>query len=106
MSVFIDHESETFNIYSKALKLAVKDRISKVKKLKAIIVIQIYEIADKIDEVLTIADEYQISILEENAESIRSSTKGKVWYFSDINVILFSDNKIITTSGDEIILTK
>ncbi len=55
---------------------------------------------------LTIADEYQISILEENAESIRSSTKGKVWYFSDINVILFSDNKIITTSGDEIILTK
>lgn len=29
-----------------------------------------------------------------------------MWYFSDINIILFSSNKIITTSGDEVILTK
>ncbi|SHM18980.1 DegT/DnrJ/EryC1/StrS family aminotransferase [Flavobacterium chilense] len=105
--VFIDSEPETWNICPRALELAIKDRISKGKKPKAIIAVHIYGIPYKINEVRAIADQYQIPILEDSAEALGSSYKGqKCGTFGDISIISFNGSKIITTSGGGAIVTK
>lgn len=105
--VFIDSEPETWNICPRALELAIKDRISKGKKPKAIIAVHIYGIPYRINEVRAIADQYEIPILEDSAEALGSSYKGqKCGTFGDISIISFNGSKIITTSGGGAIITK
>jgi dTDP-4-amino-4,6-dideoxygalactose transaminase len=98
--VFIDSEPETWNICPEALETAIKDRISKGKKPKAIIAVHLYGVPYKIEEIRSVADQYQIPILEDSAEALGSSYKGqKCGTFGDISVLSFNGNKIITTSG-------
>lgn len=98
--VFIDSEKETWNMCPVALKEAIESCIAKGKKPKAIIPVHLYGMPYKVDEIRTIANEFQIPILEDSAEALGSSYKGqKCGTFGDISVLSFNGNKIITTSG-------
>jgi len=105
--IFIDSELDTWNLCPNALEEAIKDRISKGKKPKAIIAVHLYGMPYKIEEVRSIANQYEIPILEDSAEALGSSYKGqKCGTFGDISVLSFNGNKIITTSGGGAIVTK
>lgn len=105
--VFIDSEPETWNMCPNALEEAIKDRISKGKKPKAIIAVHLYGMPFKVDEIRSIATKYEIPILEDSAEALGSTYKGqKCGTFGDISVLSFNGNKIITTSGGGAIVTK
>ena len=104
--VFVDSEIDTWNICPLALEEAIKDRISKGKKPKAIIAVHLYGIPYKIEEVRAVANSYGIPILEDSAEALGSSFKGqKCGTFGDIGILSFNGNKIITTSGGGAIVT-
>jgi dTDP-4-amino-4,6-dideoxygalactose transaminase len=105
--VFIDSEMDTWNLCPIVLEEAILDRIAKGKKPKAIVAIHLYGVPYKIDEVRAVADQYEIPILEDSAEAIGSSYKGrKCGTFGDIGVFSFNGNKVITTSGGGVIITK
>lgn len=98
--VFIDSEPETWNMCPKVLEEAILDRISKGKKPKAIIAVHLYGMPFKVDEIRAVANKYEIPIIEDSAEALGSSYKGrKCGTFGDIGVLSFNGNKIITTSG-------
>ena len=104
--VFIDSESDTWNLSPIALEQAIVDQTAKGKKPKAIIAVHLYGVPYKIEEIRTIADKYSIPILEDSAEALGSSFKGqKCGTFGDIGVLSFNGNKIITTSGGGAIVT-
>ncbi len=98
--IFVDSEKDTWNICPIALKEAVTDRILKGKKPKAIIVVHLYGMPAKMDEILTIAQEFDIPIIEDAAEALGSTYKGKsCGTLGTFGVLSFNGNKIITTSG-------
>ena len=104
--VFIDSEIHTWNICPIALEQAIIDRISKGKKPKAIIPVHLYGMPFKVDEIKAIAQKYGIPILEDSAEALGSTYKGKkCGTFGDIGVLSFNGNKIITTSGGGALVT-
>lgn len=105
--IFIDSEKDTWNICPEALETAIKDRIAKGKKPKAIIAVHLYGMPYKVTEIRAIADKYEIPILEDSAEALGSSFEGqKCGTFGDISVLSFNGNKIITTSGGGAIVSK
>lgn len=98
--VFIDSEPETWNMCPVALEEAITDRISKGKKPKVIIPVHLYGMPFKADEIRAVADKYGIPILEDSAEALGSTYKGRnCGTFGDIAALSFNGNKIITTSG-------
>jgi dTDP-4-amino-4,6-dideoxygalactose transaminase len=98
--VFIDSETDTWNMCPIALEEAIVDRINKGKKPKAIIPVHLYGMPFKVLEIKAIAKKYEIPLLEDSAEALGSSYKGKkCGTFGDIGVLSFNGNKIITTSG-------
>ena len=98
--VFIDSEKDTWNMCPVALKEAIEDRISKGKKPKAIIVVHLYGMPAKMDEILKIALEYEIPVIEDAAEALGSTYKGRACgTFGRFGILSFNGNKIITTSG-------
>jgi len=104
--IFIDSESKTWNICPEQLERAIKDRISKGKKPKAIITVHLYGMPYNVDKVHEIANKYKISVLEDSAESLGSSYMGiKCGSFGDYAILSFNGNKIITTSGGGALIT-
>lgn len=98
--VFIDSEKDTWNMDPQLLEEAIKDRTSKGKKPKAIIVVHLYGMPAKMDEISAIAEKYEIPLIEDAAEAFGSEYKGrKAGTFGDISILSFNGNKIITTSG-------
>ncbi|WP_292948111.1 aminotransferase class I/II-fold pyridoxal phosphate-dependent enzyme [Olleya sp. UBA1516] len=98
--VFVDSESETWNMCPKQLEIAIEDRIAKGKKPKAIIIVHLYGMPSKIDELLQVASKYKIPVIEDAAEALGSTYKGrKCGTFGDFSILSFNGNKIITTSG-------
>jgi dTDP-4-amino-4,6-dideoxygalactose transaminase len=98
--IFVDSEPETWNICPNHLEEAIKDRISKGKKPKAIIAVHLYGMPYKADEIKKISEKYEIPIVEDSAEALGSSYRDqKCGTFGDISILSFNGNKIITTSG-------
>ncbi len=98
--IFVDSETDTWNMSPVALEEAVKDRIAQGKKPKAIIVVHLYGMPAKMDEISAIAKKYDITLIEDAAEALGSTYKGrKCGTFGDFGVLSFNGNKIITTSG-------
>ncbi|MCY0970075.1 aminotransferase class I/II-fold pyridoxal phosphate-dependent enzyme [Chryseobacterium wangxinyae] len=98
--VFIDSEKDTWNMCPVALEEAIQDRISKGKKPKAIIVVHLYGMPAKMDEITAIAEKYEIPVVEDAAEALGSTYKGKACgTFGRFGILSFNGNKIITTSG-------
>lgn len=100
LPIFIDSEAETWNMCPKLLEEAILDRISLGKKPKAIIVVHLYGMSAQIESISEIAKKYKIILIEDAAEALGSSFKGKkCGTFGDFAVLSFNGNKIITTSG-------
>lgn len=98
--IFVDSESETWNMSPYYLRKAIEDRMAKGKKIKAIIPVHLYGVPAKMDEIMAIAAEFDIPVLEDAAEALGSTYKGKACgTFGKIGVLSFNGNKIITTSG-------
>lgn len=98
--IFIDSETDTWNMCPKHLRLAIEDRISKGKKPKAIIPVHLYGMPAKMEEIISIANEYEIPIIEDAAEALGSTINGKLCgSFGQMGILSFNGNKIITTSG-------
>jgi len=98
--VFVDSEPDTWNMCPVALRDAIEDRIKKGTKPKAIIVVHLYGMPAKMDEITAVAKEFQIEIIEDAAEALGSTYKGQACgTFGRFGVLSFNGNKIITTSG-------
>nr|WP_314494030.1 aminotransferase class I/II-fold pyridoxal phosphate-dependent enzyme [uncultured Chryseobacterium sp.] len=98
--VFIDSEKDTWNMCPAALEEAIEDRISKGKKPKAIIVVHLYGMPAKMDAIIAIAEKYEIPVIEDAAEALGSTYKGRACgTFGRFGILSFNGNKIITTSG-------
>lgn len=105
--VFVDSEPTTWNMCPKALEAAIRDRISKGKKPKAIIPVHLYGMPFLVDEILEVAQKYDIPVLEDSAEALGSTYKGKsCGTFGELGALSFNGNKIITTSGGGALVSK
>ena len=105
--IFIDSEITTWNMCPIALEEAIKDQIVQGKKPKAIIVVHLYGMPAKIAEICTIANEYDILLIEDAAEALGSTYEGrKCGTFGDFGILSFNGNKIITTSGGGALVCK
>lgn len=105
--IFIDSEDETWNMDPELLEVAIKDRISKGTKPKAIILVHLYGMPAKMHEIKTISEKYEIPIIEDAAEALGSKYQGKMLgSFGEISILSFNGNKIITTSGGGALLSK
>ena len=100
LPVFIDSEEDTWNMCPKALRTAIEDRIRLGNKPKAIIVVHLYGMPAKMDEIIAIANEFDIPVIEDAAEALGSAYNGQsCGTFGRFGVLSFNGNKIITTSG-------
>lgn len=98
--IFIDSEMDTWNLCPLNLENAIKDRIKLGKKPKAIITVHLYGNPYKVDEIHEIANRYDIPIIEDSAEALGSTYKGKkCGTFGAFGILSFNGNKIITTSS-------
>ncbi len=98
--IFIDSEEDTWNMSPELLEEAIKDRIAKGKKPKAIIPVALYGMPYKIDKIMEIANRYEIPVIEDAAEGFGSKFKGQtLGTFGKYGVLSFNGNKMITTSG-------
>ena len=99
--VFVDSESETWNMSPELLEETIKDRIAKTgRKPKAIIPVYLYGMPGKIEELLDVASRYEIPVIEDAAEGFGSRYNGQmVGTFGRFGVLSFNGNKMITTSG-------
>ncbi|MDL1914034.1 MAG: aminotransferase class I/II-fold pyridoxal phosphate-dependent enzyme [Bergeyella sp.] len=98
--VFVDSEKDTWNMCPETLQLAIEERIKKGKKPKAIIVVHLYGMPAKMEEILKVANEYEIPVIEDAAEALGSRYKNRACgTFGRFGVLSFNGNKIITTSG-------
>lgn len=98
--VFIGSEKETWNLCPIALEEAVLNQLNKGIQPKAILVVHLYGMPAKMNEIITISKKYNIPILEDAAEALGSSyTNQPCGTFGDFGVFSFNGNKIITTSG-------
>lgn len=94
-AVFIDSEPESFNMSPLALEKAFKEH-----KPKAVIVVNLYGQSADMDKIMEICDRYNVPIIEDAAESLGATYKGKKsGSFGKFGIFSFNGNKIITTSG-------
>ena len=104
--VFIDSESETWNMDPQLLKIALSEA-KKIGKLpKAIIPVHLYGMPAKMQDILLIAKEYGVPVIEDAAEALGSNIENKpCGSFGEFGVLSFNGNKIITTSGGGALLS-
>ena len=105
--VFVDSESETWNMNPNLLEEAIKDRIAKTgKKPKAIVPVALYGMPYQINRIMEIANRYEIPVIEDAAEGFGSRFNGQVLgTFGKYGVLSFNGNKMITTSGGGALIT-
>ncbi len=94
--VFIDAEPDTWDMSPEALKKAFE----KYPNPKAVICVHLYGTPAKLDEIMAICKEHNVPLIEDAAESLGSTYKGKhTGTFGKYGIYSFNGNKIITTSG-------
>ena len=102
--VFIDSDRETWNMDPEALRIALdkyKDRV------KAVVVVHLYGVPSKLDEILELCEEYNVQLIEDAAESLSATYKGKqTGTFGKYAGISFNGNKLITTSSGGMVLSR
>ena len=98
--VFIDSEPESWNMSKEALKKAFLDAKKKNKLPKAVIVVNLYGQSADMDEILNICSEFDVPVIEDAAESLGATYKGRAsGTLGKFGIYSFNGNKIITTSG-------
>ena len=98
--IFIDSEKDSWNMCPALMEQAINDGISDNKKPKAIVLVHLYGMPAKLDEIMRIADNYDIPVIEDAAEALGSKYNNQqLGTFGKLGVYSFNGNKIITTSG-------
>ncbi len=98
--VFVDSEKDTWNMDPQILEEAISDQRKKGNKISAIIVVHLYGMPAKMDEIMAIANRHEIPVIEDAAEALGSLYHGKpCGSMGKIGILSFNGNKIITTSG-------
>ncbi len=101
--VLIDSEWETWNMDPKALEKAFK----KYPQAKAVVLVHLYGTPAKMDEIVSLCEKYNATLIEDAAEALSAEyKKKKCGTFGTYNAISFNGNKIITTSGGGMLLCK
>lgn len=101
--VFIDSDRETWNMDPKALEKAF-DKYG--ERVKAVVVVHLYGVPAKLDEIIEICDKHNVILIEDAAESLSATYKGKqTGSFGKYAGLSFNGNKLITTSGGGMLLT-
>ena len=105
--VFLDSELDTWNMDPVVLRTALEEAKQNGKLPKAIIPVHLYGMPAKILEILSIANEYGIPVIEDAAEALGSNIENKpCGSFGEFGVLSFNGNKIITTSGGGALLSE
>ena len=105
--IFIDSEKESWNMCPELLTKAIKDGIKNNKKPKAIILVHLYGMPAKLDELIGVASSFEIPLIEDAAEALGSKYKNQqLGTFADFGIYSFNGNKIITTSGGGALVCK
>ncbi|MFM1913797.1 MAG: hypothetical protein RIR51_1649 [Bacteroidota bacterium] len=105
--IFVDSEKDTWNMCPKLLEICIRDRLDRGKKPKAIILVHLYGMPAKLQEIMTIATHYDIPIIEDAAESLGSYYNDQhTGTFGSFGIFSFNGNKIITTSGGGMLVCK
>lgn len=98
--VFIDSEYESYNMCPKALEKAFIEAQKENKMPKAVVVVNLYGQSADLDKIKEICDRYNVGIIEDAAESLGATYKGKQsGTIGEFGIYSFNGNKIITTSG-------
>ncbi len=98
--ILIESEADTWNMSPKFLEEAIIDRLSKDKKPKAILLVHLYGMPAKMQEIMEISEKYDIPIIEDAAEALGSKYDNQaLGTFGELGIFSFNGNKIITTSG-------
>jgi dTDP-4-amino-4,6-dideoxygalactose transaminase len=98
--VFIDSEKSSWNMDPQLLEEAIRDRIKKGNKPKALILVHLYGGAAQVDKIMEVANRFEIPVIEDAAEALGATYKGKhLGSFGHFGIFSFNGNKIITTSG-------
>jgi dTDP-4-amino-4,6-dideoxygalactose transaminase len=104
--VFVDSDYATWNICVEETRRAIEDRIRRGKKPKALIIVHLYGQSAKMDELMALAAQYNIPVIEDAAEALGAQYKGKMLgTFGKLGILSFNGNKIITTSGGGALLS-
>jgi dTDP-4-amino-4,6-dideoxygalactose transaminase len=104
--IFIDSEKESWNMDPVILEVAIKDRLKKGIKPKAIIFVHLYGMPAQVQQIKDISIKYHIPLIEDSAEALGSIYFGrKCGSFTDFGILSFNGNKIITTSGGGALLS-
>lgn len=104
--VFIDSDLESWNMSPIALEKAFKAYEEKGKMPKAVVIVNLYGQSAKMDELMAICDKYNVPVVEDAAESLGATYKGKMsGTFGKFGIFSFNGNKIITTSGGGMIVS-
>ncbi len=103
VQVFVDSERDTWNMDPEALEKAFE----KYPQAKVVMLAHLYGTPSKMDEIIDVCRRHNAVLIEDAAEALASEYKGrKMGVFGDYGVISFNGNKIITTSGGGMLLTK
>ena len=104
--VFIDSEPTTWNLDPARLRTAIEDRLRLGKRPKALIIVHLYGMPAQVAELLAVAAEYDLPVLEDAAEALGARYQGRpVGTFGEVGVFSFNGNKILTTSGGGALVT-
>ncbi len=104
--VFLDCEAETWNINPHQLERAILSGINRKKKPKVIIVAHCYGMPARMQEIMAIASQYQIPVIEDAAAALGSTYNGKhIGTFGQMGIYSFNGNKIITTGGGGVLVS-
>lgn len=98
--VLVDSEHDTWNLDPVLLEEAILDRIKKGRKPKAVIMVHLYGMPAKMEQIAEVCNRHEIPLIEDAAEALGSTIDGrKAGTFGDMGILSFNGNKIITTSG-------
>ncbi len=104
--VFIDSEEDTWNMDPILLRIALQEAKHNGKLPKAIIPVHLYGMPAKMEDIISIAEEFGVPIIEDAAEALGANIKEKpCGSFGEFGVLSFNGNKIITTSGGGALLS-
>jgi dTDP-4-amino-4,6-dideoxygalactose transaminase len=102
IQVFVDSEYDTWNMDPRALEIALK----KYPQAKAVLVAHLYGTPAKMDEILALCEQYNVPLIEDAAESLGATYKGRqTGTFGKYSALSYNGNKIITTSGGGMFLS-
>ncbi len=103
--VFIDSDMNSWNMDPAALEKAFQKYMELGEMPKAVIVVHLYGLCAHIEEIVAICRKYQVPLIEDAAESLGTTYKGRyTGTFGDYGIISFNGNKIITSSGGGMLL--